>query len=72
MPFFARYDWVGVAIFLVIWLGGWAATGSWHAFLILGTAVGNLAAWVLRRRAGIPDRSLIGLWRSARAARRRS
>jgi hypothetical protein len=52
-------------IFLVALLAmalGVLATGWtwWFAFLAVGLGIGGLLAFVLRRRAGIPDRSLLG------------
>jgi hypothetical protein len=45
---------------------GRIATGSWAISLVVGVVIGNGAAYMLRRRAGVPDRSLIGRIRPRR------
>jgi hypothetical protein len=57
---FDRYDLATVVAVVAITLPGVLATGSWPIPLLIGVVVGNNAAYMLRRRAGVPDRSLLG------------
>jgi len=53
-----HYDWVAIGLFVVVAVLGYLVTGQWLAFIVVGAFVANLAAFLLRRRAGMPDRSL--------------
>ena len=69
MTWMDRYDWVAIPVFVVLFVVGWIATGQWLAFLAIGAAAGNLSAYLLRRRAGVPDRSPYGRLRDRRDRR---
>ena len=57
-----RYDAVMFLVAVLVMLAGALATGWtwWFAFLAVGLGAGALLAFALRRRAGVPDRSLLG------------
>jgi hypothetical protein len=55
-----RYDIVAVVSLIAVVVVGVMATGQWLFFVVLGAAVGNIAGYVCRRRAGLPCRSAYG------------
>jgi hypothetical protein len=65
-PLADRYDGVAIGVLIAVILVGAVMTGRWLAFPAIRAAVGNLSAYILRRRAGIPDRSLYGRIRGRR------
>jgi hypothetical protein len=66
MPLMDHYDWAAVVAVVILTLIGALATGSWPISFMLGAAIGNGCAYLLRRRAGVPDRSLAGRTRVRR------
>ena len=73
-----RYDIVAVLVLVAALLIGGLAFDSWGWGFAVGAAGGNIIAYILRRLAGIPDRSVIGdvkrdwgRWLARRNARRR-
>jgi hypothetical protein len=70
MPAADHYDLVMGAIVVIATLLGGLVAGGWGFGFVFGCALGNMSAWILRRRAGIPDRSLVGSARKAWSSRR--
>lgn len=58
-----RYDWVALGLFIAITAVTGLATKDWTFAICLG-GVGNAAAYLLRRRADLPDHSLFGRLRA--------
>jgi hypothetical protein len=55
-----RYDIAAVAVVIAVSVGIGLVTNSWFVAFAFGAALGNLAAYRMRRRAGVTDRSPIG------------
>jgi hypothetical protein len=66
MPLFDGYDWAAIVAVVALTLIGALATGAWTISFVLGAVIGNVFAYILRRRAGVPDRSLLGWMRARR------
>lgn len=60
MPLVDRYDVVALAIVFTATLIGGLVVDAWSFGFIIGVALGNTTSWLLRRRAGIHDRSPLG------------
>jgi hypothetical protein len=66
MRLFDHYDWAAVVGVVVMTLLGALATGAWVLSFAFGALVGNVSAYMLRRRASVPDHSLLGWMRARR------
>jgi hypothetical protein len=66
MPLFDHYDWAAVVGVVAMTLLGVLVTGAWVLSFAFGALVGNLSAYMLRRRASVPDRSLLSWMRARR------
>ncbi len=66
MRLFDHYDWAAVVVVVAMTLLGVLATGTWVLSFAFGAIVGNVSAYALRRRASLPDHSLLGWMRARR------
>jgi hypothetical protein len=66
MRLFDDYDWAAVVGMVAVTLLGVLITHAWVLSFAVGALVGNLSAYALRRRASVPDRSLLGWMRARR------
>lgn len=61
---FDRYDPAALGTALVIGVAVYIAAEDWTLSIVVGASLGNIVAYCLRRRAGIPDSSLLGRLRA--------
>ena len=62
-----RADALMLLVLGVFGLVGGLLTGDWLSFIAIGAGCGSILGYVVRRRAGLPDRSLYGRLRHRRS-----